>query len=436
MPDTRQSLFGPSPEEIQAAQAAQGQQDAMGWAQLPAGRGAVAAAASAGQMGGKIINGLTGQIDPAQAKAQKMQAAQQEAEMIAQQYGVDLATNPKEYYKIAGQTLQKYGLVDEAQNVYSIAQGHDLAERKMQVDEGTLGAQTLSAEAAYLKATADKQPTNKSILTLVPPGTNQKTGKGAVTYNLSDPTQAAEAKQKMGEGYIDVSKLAAPPAPGSVINNYPPAARNFAQTMGDAAAKENYTNYTAARDAHISVDKANMVITALDDPSLIVGPGADARLAIAKGLNIVGADNAETINNTQTLVSQLADTTLSAIATSGLGTGQGFTEKDKQMLQDARAGRIPMTKETLRNITIMNIRAQKYAVEKWNNQLNDYDSETKKMLQSVGIPTDPRPVPEVPKPKKYPSKEQAVKGIPAGWSEEEWSVLTESEKASLLRNKK
>lgn len=435
MADTRESLFGPSPQDIAAAQAQQGREQAMQWANMPAGRGAVAGAALAGQGFGNIAGRMLGGQDPAQAKAAMLQQAQQDTEMRAQAMGINLATSPQDYYKVAADTLHKYGLVDEAQNVMSIAQGHDLAEREMRAKEVGNESSMLAAKAAYLKATNDKS-SSKSILTLVPPGTNQKTGKGAFTYNLSDPDQAAEAKQKMADGYIDVSKLAAPTAPGSIINNYPPAARNFAQTMGDAAATENYTNYTAARDAHISVDKANMVITALDDPSLIVGPGADARLAIAKGLNIVGADNAETISNTQTLVSQLADTTLSAISTSGLGTGQGFTEKDKQMLQDARAGRIPMTRETLRNIAIMNIRAQKYAVEKWNNQLTNYDDETKKMLQSVGIPTDPRPVPEVPKPRKYPSKEQDIKGIPAGWSEEEWSVLSESEKADLLRIKK
>lgn len=368
-----------------------------------------------------------------QAKAQRMQAAQQETEAQAQSMGIDLASNPKDYYKVAAQTLQKYGLVDEAQNVMSIAQNHDIVERKMKVDEGTLGAQTLSAKAAYLKATADKQPTNKSILTLVPPGTDQKTGKGAETYNLSDPEQAALAKQRMTEGYIDVSKLASPPSPGATVNVLPNAPKSFAQELGNVAAKDQYTLATTARDAPISVAKAQSVITALDDPNLIVGVGADARFAIAKGLNLVGADNEETINNTQTLVSQLADTTLSAIATSGLGTGQGFTEKDKQMLQDARAGRLPMTRETLRNIAIMNIKSQRYAVEKWNNQLSNYDEETKKTLRSVGVPTDPKPLPDIPKPKKYPSKEQITKSIPRGWSAEEFNALSPEDQATLIR---
>lgn len=140
MADTRESLFGPSPQDIAAAQAQQGQQDAMGWAQLPAGRGAVAAAASAGQAFGNLGGKLMGGQDPAQAKAQRMQAAQQETEAQAQSMGIDLASNPKDYYKVAAQTLQKYGLVDEAQNVMSISQNHDLAERQMQVNEQVAGA--------------------------------------------------------------------------------------------------------------------------------------------------------------------------------------------------------------------------------------------------------------------------------------------------------
>lgn len=405
MADTRQSLFGPSPEEVAMMQSQQGQQDAMAWGNIDPLRTGAVSGAMAGQAFGNMAGKLMGGQDPMQAKAQKLQAAQQEAEAQAQSMGINLASNPKDYYKVAAQTLQKYGLIDEAQNVMNIAQNHDIVERKMRVDEGTLGVQRTAAEAALIKANAVKNPTNSNILTLVPNGSTTKGSKGAVTLDMTDPAALAKARELQSQGYIDADSLPSPPSPGTTITNMPPAEKTFGQKIGEEAAKENYTSYTAARDAPISVNKAQTVIAALDDPNLIVGPGADARLAIAKGLNIAGASNEESINNTQTLVSQLADTTLSAIATSGLGTGQGFTEKDKQMLQDARAGRIPMTRETLRNISIMNIKAQRYAVEKWNNQLSNYDEDTKNTLRSVGIPTDPKPLPEIPKTKKYSDKQ-------------------------------
>lgn len=140
MADTRESLFGPSPQDIAAAQAAQQQQDAFNWAKLPAGRGMVAAGAQAGQAFGRLGGSLLGGQDPAQAKAAMLQQAQRDTEMRAQAMGINLATSPQDYYKVAAMTLQKYGLVDEAQNVMSIAQGHDLAERQMKVNEQVAGA--------------------------------------------------------------------------------------------------------------------------------------------------------------------------------------------------------------------------------------------------------------------------------------------------------
>ena len=161
MADTRQSLFGPSPEEVAMMQSQQGQQDAMGWAQLPAGRGAVAAGAMAGQALGGIAGRALGGQDPMQAKAQKLQAAQQEAEAQAQSMGIDLASNPKDYYKVAAQTLQKYGLIDEAQNVMNISQNHDLAEREMKYKESSVKASDkfgMSGNIIYNKTTGETNP--------------------------------------------------------------------------------------------------------------------------------------------------------------------------------------------------------------------------------------------------------------------------------------
>lgn len=409
-------------------QSQQGQQDAMQWAALPAGRGAVAAAANAGQAFGRAGGTLMGGRDPMQAKAQMLQAAQQETEAQAQQMGIDLASSPKDYYKVAAQTLQKYGLVDEAQNVMGIAQNHDLAEREMRVRErpaaGTTDRYSMAGGVRLDKQTGETFPVEGWQ------------GKGGAEKDSA----LAIAKQDLIEGKISQEeydalyrKITTVPA-GNSVTVMPNAPKSFAQELGTVAAKDQYTLATTARDAPVSVAKAESVITALDDPNLIVGPAADARLGLAKALNLAGADNAESINNTQTLISQLADTTLSAISTSGLGTGQGFTEKDKQMLQDARAGRIPMTRETLRNISIMNIRAQRYAVEKWNTQLQNYDEETKKTLRSVGVPTDPRPLPEIPKAKKYPTnKERSVRGRrPESLPENVWKHMT-PEQQSLFK---
>lgn len=434
MADTRESLFGPSPQDIAAAQAQQGREQAMQWANMPAGRGAVAGAALAGQGFGNIAGRMLGGQDPAQAKAQRMQAAQQETEAQAQSMGIDLASNPKDYYKVAAQTLHKYGLVDEAQNVISIAQNHDLAERKMQVDEGALGAQTLSAKAAYLKATADKQPTNKSILTLVPPGTNQKTGTGAKTFNLSDPEQAAQAKDLMNSGYIDLSKLAAPPAPGSTVNVLPNAPKSWAETFAEKQATQASSEYDLANNAQYAMQAPQDILNLLEDPKLFTGPGADINFAVGKLLNVAGANNAEVIANTQALYSSMAKSTLDAIPSSNLGGGQGFTESDKQFLRDATGGRINMTRENIAKLAILSMRVQANNVRKWNSRVARLDETGKNALRAVGASTDPIEVPAIPELKKYQTEAEREQGIPAGIDPEDWKHMPEDKKA-LFRKK-
>ena len=179
----RQSLFGPSPQEIAQAQAAQQQEQAMQFAQLPAGRGGVAAAAMAGSTFGNALGKTMGGVDPQQEKAQRMQMAQQETEMQAQANGIDLSSNPKGYYGLAAQTLQKYGLVDEAQNVMSIAQNHDFAEREMKYKENSLLAKDkkgmgMSGNILYSKDTGEYKTVDGYIGKL-----NMLTGGNHVNFN-------------------------------------------------------------------------------------------------------------------------------------------------------------------------------------------------------------------------------------------------------------
>jgi len=429
MADTRQSLFGPSPEEVAMMQSQQGQQDAMGWAQLPAGRGAVAAGAMAGQALGGIAGRALGGQDPMQAKAQKLQAAQQEAEAQAQSMGINLASNPKDYYKVAAQTLQKYGLIDEAQNVMNIAQNHDIVERKMRVDEGTLGVQRTAAEAAMLKAQQGKNPTTSNILTLVPGNSTTKGAKGAVTIDMTDPTALQQARALQAQGYINADSLPSPANPQNPITIMNPGEKNFLEKAADKSAEDIFAQRKTVRAVPEVIDKAQRTLAILEDPNLYVGPGSDIRLGIAKGLNILGADNSESITKTDNLVSGLADQTLSMIETSGLGTGQGFTQNDRDYLERARSGKISLTKETIAEIARRSIKGQRYFVQNWNDTLATLPPARLNDLKGLGVNVDPVPLPEIPTPKKYKTKEQVEKNIPAGIRPDVWNVMTPEQKA-------
>jgi hypothetical protein len=57
---------------------------------------------------------------------------------------------------------------------------------------------------------------------------------------------------------------------------------------------------------------------------------------------------------------------LSAIKNSGLGSGQGFTDKDLKFLQGAKSGNIELTPENLRYLADLNERVARKAIEKAN----------------------------------------------------------------------
>ncbi len=442
-------LFGPSADEVRLAIEQQGQQQDMAYAQLPAGRGPVALASQAGRMMGNVAEGLGGYQDPRVQSAQLMQEAAQEVDS----QGFSLLEDPQKYYKAAYASLMKRGLTAEAAHVRDLA----LNEQATQADIRLKGAQAeetianigkdrwkpLGKDGRYLvdsktgaiKENEDWKASGSSykaenVINIGPPGL--KPGDpGTITIDTNTEEGQNALREAAQKGYI---KYGSPTTPNNTTVTVDNATRkSFGENFGEAAAKEQYGIYVTARDAPIAVSKAQSIIEALDDPNLIVGPGADARLAIAKTLNLTGADNEESISNTQSLVSDLADATLAAIGTSGLGTGQGFTEKDKQMLQDARAGRIPMTKETLAHVSRKAIEAQKWSVIKWNEQLANYDKETKKILSQSGVNVDPKPVPIVPKSKKYKTKEQVIQNAPAGWRPEVWSALSDDKKAEVMR---
>lgn len=428
----RMDLFGPSPAEVMQARQGQNYDQAMAWGQVDPLKSGQISGAMAGQAFGQALGGVMGGQDPAYEKAQRMQMAQMETEEFARANGIDLATKPQDYYKLATQTLSKYGLANEAAQVAEIARRTALQEREMVAKERGVDIDALSARAAWVKANA-AGTSNKSIVTLVPPGTNQKTGEGARTYNLSIPEENAAAIEAMRNGHIDVSKLPSPPSPGAIVNNYPPEDKKFLEKAGEQAAMDLFKQRATVRAVPEVTDKALRTLAILEDLNLVVGPGADVRLALAKGLNILGADNAETITQTDNLVTALADNTLSMIESSGLGTGQGFTQSDRDYLEKARAGKITLTKETIAEVARRTIKGQRYYVENWNKQMSILPPRLRDDLRGLGVDTEPVPLPEIPAAKKYKTKEQALQNVPAGIDPETWKYMPDDKKALFLR---
>jgi hypothetical protein len=89
----------------------------------------------------------------------------------------------------------------------------------------------------------------------------------------------------------------------------------------------------------------------------ITGTGAQARLGFEKALATAGFTKGDRASVTENLSAELAKTTLAAVRTSGLGSGQGFTDKDRQFLERAAAGQIDLTPANLNYLAELNEKA-------------------------------------------------------------------------------
>jgi len=136
---------------------------------------------------------------------------------------------------------------------------------------------------------------------------------------------------------------------------------------------------------------ANRVLGILSQGNVFTGTAADMKLNMARALNLAGADNNEKIANTELLLSGLARQTLGAVKTSGLGTGQGFTDKDLKFLQDVEGGRITMNAQTIQHLAELSHSAAEKSAATWNKRVKEIP---KTALEGTGLSTEPITVPK------------------------------------------
>lgn len=143
----------------------------------------------------------------------------------------------------------------------------------------------------------------------------------------------------------------------------------YGTELGKAAAAADVASIETARAAPGAIEQAQTIQRLLDTGKIITGAGAEFRLPVAKALYTAGLTKGEGVENTQSLVTALANTTLSAIKSSGLGTGQGFTDKDLRFLQEAKSGNISWTEENLRRLAKLTELSGRYAINAGNSQI-------------------------------------------------------------------
>lgn len=434
-------IFGPGADL--AAQAIQQEQQAkaMQWAGLQPGQGLVALAAQAGQMFGGAMEKAAGYEDPRLAKAKLLQEAQAEVDGS----GADLLSDPKSYYTATFKALQSRGLMDEAMQVRQLlleeqAQSAINAKNLRDTSKGYDASGNMlinkdTGEYEVMEGYQGKSSAKDSMVTLAPPGTTVK-GTGQEKTVMSGSPEAVEL---IKQGYVDTSKLPSPPRPRDTITIDMKGLGKYVEEMGKGQAATDLAISESARTAPMLIESSNNIRQALSNPDVIVGPGADVRLAFAKLMNISGADNADKIAQTQILMGRLAESTLNSIPTSNLGGGQGFTERDKEFLIAAKAGNINWDRQALEYMAYLNEKAAYNFINARNRMISNKDPEIREQLRAAGVDMDPQPLPKVgpvptwnPKTPIKQKENKSIRKIKDGWTQEEIDVLTEEEYKKLI----
>lgn len=182
--------------------------------------------------------------------------------------------------------------------------------------------------------------------------------------------------------------------------------KNFGEKFAGNIADQDVRMKEAAEGAPEAAATANRVLSILQSGQVFTGTGANVKLQMAKLLKLGGGNDSEAIANTEVLISSLANTTLGSIKSSGLGSGQGFTDKDREFLEKAKAGQITYDAASLRQLAELAHRAAQASADKWNKRVKQIPSSA---IEGTGISIDPITVPPMFKTKSRNASVSTIK---------------------------
>jgi hypothetical protein len=166
--------------------------------------------------------------------------------------------------------------------------------------------------------------------------------------------------------------------------------KKYGEAFAGKMADRDIAMLESASKAPDLAANANRVLNVLNRGDVFTGSAADIKLNLARVLNVAGADNDSKIANTEMLVSGLAKNTLGAVKASGLGSGQGFTDKDLEFLQNAEGGRITLNAQTIRQLAELSHKAAEASATAWNSRVKQIPGSA---AQGTGLSVEPIKVP-------------------------------------------
>jgi hypothetical protein len=221
-----------------------------------------------------------------------------------------------------------------------------------------------------------------------------------------DKLPADDPRRKI---YDDAIKKATTHSPGTNVNVALSTEKKYGEKFAGNIADADVKLKDAAEAAPQLADTSNRISRILKSGQVFTGTGANIKLQLAKALKVAGGTENEAIANTETLISSLASQTLANIKSSGLGSGQGFTDKDREFLQAATAGTITLDNKTLQRLSDLSYRTAVATADKWSKRVKEIPSNA---IEGTGLTREPINVPSrtgaAPKPSPVRSAADAI----------------------------
>ena len=200
--------------------------------------------------------------------------------------------------------------------------------------------------------------------------------------------------------------------------------KSYGGALAGKVAEQDAAKFDAANAAPGVIQTIQATRNLLDTGNVITGIGAQQRLDLARVgqlLGVGGKDANERVANTQQLFANRAQATLDSIRSSGLGAGQGFSNKDREFLENARLGNITYDPTALRRQLDIEERVARATVTSWNNRIKNIPQDARGTLGLNEVQ-----LPAATAPKATPGK------APPGVRQELWDVMTPEQKKLWL----
>ena len=156
--------------------------------------------------------------------------------------------------------------------------------------------------------------------------------------------------------------------------------KSYGQAFGQGLAGNDVKLYDSASRAPQMLETVKETRALLNNDKLFVGFGANQKLDLARAADafgITGRDTAEKISNTQRLFANRAQATLDSVKESGLGAGNGFTDKDREFLEKSKLGNIVYSRDALKQQLDIEERVARGLAQKWNTRFGQIPESAK-----------------------------------------------------------